>query len=160
HECALVERDALVNDLMMARRSVRTWTYDTDPIRRRLSYEFLDGFRNTEAKLLALQQEIMPQLRRLLALLAPSSRAAPEGGFRQRPVPPPLMTPLGQTTALDLGESWWAFLFKVRPSPMQRGRELERVFKLEFTRAVDELLEGCEQSLTDHVVLTTEWSFG
>src|SRR5262249_20245715 len=72
HECALIERDALVNALM-TRRSVRTWTYDTDPIRRRLSYEFLDGFRNTETKLMALQHEIMPQLRRLLALLAPNS---------------------------------------------------------------------------------------
>jgi len=62
--------------------------------------------------------------------------------------------------ALDLDNSWWSQLWRARPAPLQRGREIERLIKMEFRRAVEELLNACERNLTEHVVATTEWSFG
>jgi hypothetical protein len=70
------------------------------------------------------------------------------------------MMPLGATMALDLDNSWWSQLWRARPAPLQRGREIERLIKTEFRQAVEELIKACDRNLTDHVVATTEWSFG
>jgi hypothetical protein len=159
NQCALIERDALVQELQVV-RSVRTWTFDTQAVRRQLAEEFIDGFRRAEAQLLELQQDVVPHLRRLLALLVPDADAMIKSDILHRPVPPPRMMSLGASVALDLDESWWSLLWKARPAPLQRGRELERLIRTEFGRVVDELVDACERSLADHVVATTEWTFG
>ncbi|HLN08391.1 MAG TPA: hypothetical protein VK281_05465, partial [Xanthobacteraceae bacterium] len=72
----------------------------------------------------------------------------------------PRLSSLGSYVALDLEESWWSLLWKARPAPLQRGREIERLVKSEFRAVVERLIHACEDSLSDHVVRTTEWSFG
>jgi Dynamin family len=159
-ECAIAERDVLVNELQTKGRSVRTWKFDPQKIRRVLADEFVDGFRGTEAQLLDLQHEVVPHLRGLLALLVPNAGDVMHSNIVHRPVPPPRMSSLGSYVALDLEDSWWSLLWKARPAPLQRGREVERLIKSEFRAVVERLIHACEDSLSDHVVRTTEWSFG
>ena len=156
---ALKERDALANKLLVG-TALRTWTFDTQAMRRELADEFIDGFRRTEVQLLDLQREVVPHLRQLLAVLVPNAGSTAESEIVRRPVPPPTMMPLGATMALDLDNSWWSQLWRARPAPLQRGREIERLIKTEFRHAVEELIKACDRNLTDHVVATTEWSFG
>ncbi len=156
---ALRERDALANELMGG-RALRTWTFDSQPVRRQLADEFIDGFRRAEAHLLELQHEVVPYLRRLLALLVPNAGSALKSDIVHRPVPPPRMMSLGSLVALDLDMSWWALLWRSRPAPLQRGREVERLIRSEFGHVVDELASACEKSLADHVTVTAEWTFG
>ena len=156
---ALKERDVLASKLLVG-TALRTWTFDTQAMRRELADEFTDGFRRAEAQLLDLQQETVPHLRQLLGVLVPNAGSAAESEIVRRPVPPPTLMPLGATIALDLDNSWWSQLWRARPAPLQRGREVERLIKTEFRRAVEELVNACERNLTEHVVATTEWSFG
>ncbi|MGA2126898.1 MAG: hypothetical protein ABSG76_12180, partial [Xanthobacteraceae bacterium] len=118
------------------------------------------GFRSAEAQLLDLQQEVVPHLSGLLAMLVPNAGALMRSNIVHRPVPPPRLSSLGSYVALDLEESWWSLLWKARPAPLQRGREVERLVKSEFRAVVERLIHACEDSLSDHVVRTTEWSFG
>jgi hypothetical protein len=158
-ESAKVERDNLVKYLLGG-KTMGTWTFDSLPVRRRLADEVVAGFRRTETQLLALQQEIVPQLRRLLSALVPKAGSAIESAIVHRPALPPNLMSLGRYIALDLDESWWALLWRARPEPGQRGQELERLIRAEFKPIVDELMRACERSLCDHVVVTTDWSFG
>jgi len=159
-ECAIAERDLLVNELQLKGRAVRSWKFDPQKIRRVLAEEFVDGFRAAEAQLLDLQHEVVPHLTGLLALLVPNAGAVMQSNIVHRPVPPPRLSSLGSYVALDLEESWWSLLWKARPAPLQRGREIERLVKSEFRAVVERLIHACEDSLSDHVVRTTEWSFG
>jgi hypothetical protein len=159
-ECAIAERDLLVSELQAKGRAVRTWKFDPQKIRRVLAEEFVDGFRSAEAQLLDLQHEVVPHLSGLLSLLVPNAGALMQANIVQRPVPQPRLSSLGSYVALDLEESWWSLLWKARPAPLQRGREVERLVKSEFRAVVERLIHACEDSLSDHVVRTTEWSFG
>jgi len=159
NDCALTERDALVNALLIG-GTMRTWTFDSQPVRRALADVFIDGFRRAELQLLELQQDVMPHLLGLLALLVPDAGASMQSDIVHRPVPRPRMMPLGASVALDLDESWWSLFWRARPAPLQRGRELERLIRTEFSRVVEELVDACKHSLTDHVIATTEWTFG
>jgi hypothetical protein len=165
------ERDALADKLLVG-TALRTWTFDTQAMRRELEEEFIDGFRRAEAQLLDLQHQIVPHLRHVLAVLMPNARSTAESEIGRHPVPPPAMMALGAATALDLvltialdldnswWSSWWSQLRRARPTPPQLGREVERIIKTEFRRVVEELINACERNLTDHVVATTKWSFG
>jgi tRNA U34 5-carboxymethylaminomethyl modifying GTPase MnmE/TrmE len=159
NQCASVERSALVDELLDG-RSLRTWRFDSQPIRRELADEFVDGFHQAEAQLLDLQQEIVPHLRRLLAMLVPDADSPVALDIARRPVPPPRMMSLGASVAVDLDASWWSQWWKRRPAPLQRGREIERIIREEFRSVVDQLVGACERSLTEHVTATAEWSFG
>jgi hypothetical protein len=155
---ALKERDALA-DQLLAGKVVRTWRFDTQALRRELADDFMDGFRKAETRLLGLQHEVVPHLRDLLSLLVPNPTAM-DSEVVHRPVPPPTMMSLGAYLAVDLDDSWWSLLWSARPAPLRRGRELEALIRSEFRRVVDELLAAFEQSLSEHVNVTTEWSFG
>jgi hypothetical protein len=159
-ECAMAERDMLVLELQAKGRKLRAWRFDPQKIRRTLAEEFVAGFRAAEAQLLELQQEVVPHLSGLMALLVPNGGDVIPTNMVHRPVPPPRMASLGSYVALDLASSWWSLLWKARPAPLQRGREVERLIKSEFRAVVERLIHACEDSLSDHVVRTTEWSFG
>ena len=156
---AAVERSALVERLLSG-ASLRAWSFDTQPIRRELAEEFMAGFHHAESQLLALQREIMPQLRDLLSMLVPDSGATLTLEAVRRPVPPPRMTSLSSSVSLDLDSSWWWQWWKREPTPLQRGYEVEKLIRDEFGSVVNELLAVCRQSLGDYVAATTEWSFG
>jgi hypothetical protein len=156
---ALMERDTLANELLL-NRAVRSWTFDSQPVRRELADEFIDGFRRAEAQLLELQQDVVPHLRNLLALLVQDPQAVIRFDIPYRPVPPPRMMSLGASVALDLDQSWWSLLWRARPGPLLRGRVLERLIRMEFGRVIDELVEAGNRNLTEHVIATTEWTYG
>lgn len=156
---AAIERGLLV-DRLMSGKALRAWSFDTQSIRRELAEEFMAGFHQAEAQLLALQQEIMPQLRDLLSMLVPDSGATLTLEAVRRPMPPPKMMSLSSCVSLDLDSSWWWQWWKREPTPLQRGREVERMIREEFGSVVDELLAACRQILGDYVMATTEWSFG
>jgi uncharacterized protein YukE len=159
NEYALAERDTLASELLGG-KTVRTWIFDSQPVRRDLADEFIDGFQRAEAQLLELQQDVVPHLRSLLALLVPGPGSEIKTDIVHRPVPPPRMMSLGASVALDLDESWWSLLWRTRPGPLQRGRDVERLIRTEFGRVVDELIDACNRNLTEHVSATTEWTFG
>jgi GTP-binding protein EngB required for normal cell division len=159
-QCAMAERDLLVLELQAKGRKLRAWRFDPQKIRRTLAEEFVAGFRAAEAQLLGLQQEVVPHLSGLMAILVPNGGDVIPANMVHRPVPPPRLASLGSYVALDLADSWWSLLWKARPAPLQRGREVERLIKSEFRAVVERLIHACEDSLSDHVVRTTEWSFG
>jgi uncharacterized protein YukE len=154
NECARIAKELQVDN------ASRTWAFDSNPLRRELAGVVVDGFQRAEAQLLQLQQDVVPHLNRLLARLVPGADAVMKTGMAHRPLRPPRMLSLGATLALDLDASWWSQLWKAWPAPSQRGRALERLIASEFGRVVEELVAACERSLTDHVVATTEWTFG
>jgi tRNA U34 5-carboxymethylaminomethyl modifying GTPase MnmE/TrmE/uncharacterized protein YukE len=154
NECARIAKELQVDN------ASRAWTFDSNPLRRELAGVFIDGFQRAENQLLQLQQDVVPHLNRLLARLVPGAEAVMKTGMAHRPMRPPRMMSLGATLALDLDASWWSQLWKAWPAASQRGRALERLIVSEFGRVVEELVAACERSLTDHVVATTEWTFG
>jgi signal recognition particle receptor subunit beta/uncharacterized protein YukE len=154
NECAQIAKE------LQAGVSSLTRSFDSAPLRRELALQFVEGFRQAENQLLALQHDVVPHLRSLMVRLVPDAGVVMTSRMVHRPIPPPRMMALGATVALDLDASWWSLLWKAWPSPSQRGRMLERLINAEFGRVVEELVGACEQSLTDYAVATTEWTFG
>jgi len=152
------ECDEVANELMVG-RALQKWTVDLEPIRRQLADDFINGFHAAEARLLDLQQEVLPHLRGLLSLLVQNAGSALQANTMYRQVPPPTMMSLGSPISLDLA-SWWSLLWRSRSAPAQQGRKVAHLINSEFGQVVDELMAACEKSLIDQVNVTSEWTFG
>jgi signal recognition particle receptor subunit beta len=154
NECARIAKE------LQADVTSPAWNFDSQQLRHELACQFVDSFQRAEDQLLALQHDVVPHLRSLLARLVPDASVVMKSQMGHRSVRPPSMMPLGATLPWDLDSSWLSLLWKVWPSPSQRGRKLERLINTEFGRVVEELVDACERSLTDYAVATTEWTFG
>lgn len=152
------ERDALVS-VLLAGKAPRVWACDTASLRRQLGEEVVETFRRTEHHLGELSFKVMAELRRLTTLLMPDGEPVAEPELHLDVAPPPSLMPLGSYVALDLDMSWWAQLWRAKPSPNERGAAVEALVKSEFVPVVDELLKSLESVFDGYIRTTTRWSF-
>jgi len=152
------ERDALVS-VLLAGKAPRVWACDTASLRRRMGEDVLATFRRTEQSLGDLSFKVMSELRRLTSLLMPGNELPAEPDMATDIAPPPSLMPLGSYVALDLEVSWWAQLWRAKPTPNERGEAIEKLVKAEFYPVIDELVGSLEAVFDGFIRTTTRWSF-
>lgn len=152
------ERDALVS-VLLAGKAPRVWACDTAGLRRRMGEEVIASFRQSEQQLSDLSFKVMAELRRLTTLLMPEHELPAEPDIAADIAPPPSLMPLGKYVALDLDMSWWAQLWRAKPSPNERGETIEQLVRSEFYPVADELVQSLETVFEGFVRTTTRWSF-
>jgi len=156
---AAEERDVLIDTLYRG-RAPREWECESVELRRCLAEIFTDGFQRSVKRISDLQSRVTPELRQLMSMIAPRERAPREPDWSQLTVPTPALTSLSTFVALDLEVSWWASFFSKRPTPEQRGSEIEALIRSEFEGVVEELVRGAETQLVEFTSTMTRWSFG
>lgn len=156
---AAEERDVLVDTLRRG-RAPREWQCESIGLRRGLAEIFTSGFQKSARRISDLQARVTPELRQLMSMIAPRERTPrePDGGQLTAPTPP--MASLSTFIALDLGVSWWAAWFSRRPTPEERGAELEALIRSEFDPVVEDLVRVAEVELRQFSSMMSRWSFG
>lgn len=156
---AAEERDVLIDTLYRG-RVPREWQCESIELRRCLADIFTAGFQKSAKRISELQSRVTPELRQLMTMIAPRERTPREPDWGHLTVPTPSLTSLSTFVAVDLEVSWWAALFSKRPSPEERGAEVEALIRSEFEGVVEELVSGAETELMEFSSMMTRWSFG
>ncbi|CFX22232.1 conserved protein of unknown function [Candidatus Filomicrobium marinum] len=156
---AAEERDVLIDTLYRG-RAPREWQCESIELRRSLAEIFTEGFQKSARRISDLQSRVTPELRQLMSMIAPRERAPREPDWSQLTMPTPTLTSLSTFVAVDLEVSWWAAFFSKRPTPEERGAEVEALIRSEFEAVVEELVSGAETELLAFSSMMTRWSFG
>lgn len=156
---AATAREELI-DTVSRHRHLAVWTCDTIPLRRQLARIFIDSFRQSEAHLTGLTGQITAILRHVATSLSAEAVLPCDPEPPQDVMAAPSMTALGRYLALDLDDSWWARLWRARPTPEKRGDALAELFKSEFAPVIEDLVRSYSAALEAYVGTTSRWSLG
>jgi hypothetical protein len=151
------ERAVLIDTLQRG-RAPKEWMCEGLELRSRLAERYTGAYGRAAARLTDLRARVTPELNQLIAMIAPGERpnAAPA---RQRPeAPAPQLGALAAYVALDLGSGWWAGFWSRRPSPEERGVQVEALIRQEFDAIADQLVATGEQALGDYAGTVSAWS--
>lgn len=156
---AAEERDVLIDTLYRG-RAPREWQCESVELRRSLAEIFTTEFQKSAKRISDLQARVTPELRQLMSMIAPRERTPREPDWSQLRVPTPSLTSLSTFVSVDLEVSWWTALFSKRPTPEERGAEVEALIRAEFESVVEELVSNAEAELMEFSSMMTRWSFG
>ncbi|MDX2287351.1 MAG: dynamin family protein [Hyphomicrobiaceae bacterium] len=156
---AAEERDVLIDTLRRG-RAPREWTCEALGLRRTLGVIFENGFNRARARLADLKARVTPELNQLIGMISPAERPHREPVWQGTDVPRPQLASLSAYVALDLGTSWWTAFFARRPSPEERGEEIERLIRAEFDPVIEELIASAESTLQGYSGTVASWSSG